>query len=87
MVSSMYFVVSWYRFTQDDYNDIMFIMSYMDSEVDIEPLRHWVIETVVLSSGEYNDEYLPTLTEDITWEEDYQWIEAMDNEISALEKR
>ena len=65
----------------------MFIMSYMESEVAIETLRHWAIETVVLSAGEYNDEYSPTLTEDIMWEEDYQWIEAMDNEISALEKR
>ena len=38
MVSSIAFIVSKYRFTQDDYNDIMFMMSDMDSEGAIEPL-------------------------------------------------
>ena len=48
---------------------------------------HWSIETVALSDRENNDKDPLNLIASIAGEEAYQWIEAMDIEISALENR
>ena len=79
MVSSMDSVVSEDHFTRRHYNDIVFMLSYMDSEGDIQP--------VSLSAKNNHDEDYPKLIESIAVEESDPLLQAMNTEIIALEKR
>ena len=56
----------------------MIILEGMESEISIEP--------VSLSSNKNHDEDVPTLTENNVREEAYQWLEAINIKIRALEK-
>ena len=78
-VVSMAFIVSEYRFTQGDYNNILVIMSDMDSEGSIE--------TVKLSDNKNHNVEPPTITAAMAREEAHQWFEAMNIEMGAFDKR